>query len=162
MEIVPAQPYDEFSPGYYSIRIWINGAVTNRVYFGNFVTHLFYVLTTDQIHLCSTTAAGASGMVNDGNYDMLNFIWFKGSEGLYVPTGGKFCLSYINVLILLLLDPSCALKGFINPLQTACLQCKSGYQWVEMKCVLECPLGYVLHEDTNSCQSNFNYLIALS
>ena len=161
MEIVPAQPY-AFMSGYYSARIWINGAVTNREYFGDFGTHLFYVPSTDQIHLCSTTASGSDTIAIEGNYDMLNFIWFKGSEGLYVPTGGKFYFSCNRILIRLPLDPSCALKGFINPLQTACLQCKSGYKWVEMKCVLECPLGYVLHEDTNSCQSNFNYLIALS
>ena len=94
VEIVPAQPY-AFTSGYYSARIWINGAVTNRVYFGNFGTHLFYVPTTDQIHLCSTTVPGSDSIMYEGNYDMMNFIWFKGSEGLYVPTGGKFFLSYI-------------------------------------------------------------------
>ena len=47
----------------------------NRVYFGNFGTHLFYVPTTDQIHLCSTTTAGSDSIQNAGKYDMLNFIW---------------------------------------------------------------------------------------
>ena len=95
MEIVQAQPYYEFTPDYYSARAWVNGVGMNRVYFGNFDRHLFYYRNTDQIHLCSTTDASGSGIVIEGKYDMLNFIWFKGSEGLYEPTGGKFCLSYI-------------------------------------------------------------------
>ena len=70
----------------------------NRVYFGDFTTgHLFSDMNTNQIQLCSTTSSGTDSIENEGNYDMLNFIWFKGSEGLYVPTSteGKFCLSYI-------------------------------------------------------------------
>ena len=94
MEIVPAHPY-AFPVGYYSARIWVNEVGMDRVYFGDFGTHLFYDLNTDQIHLCSTTDSGADSIVDEGNYDMLNFIWFKGSEGLYEPIGGKFCLSCI-------------------------------------------------------------------
>ena len=92
VEIVQARPY-AFATGYYSARIWVNGVGMNRVYFGNFDTHLFYDLDTDQIMLCSETATGTPNIVNEGNYDMLNFIWFQGSEGLYEPTGGKFCKS---------------------------------------------------------------------
>ena len=161
IEIVPAQPY-AFTTGYYSARIWVNGVATNRVYFGDFGTHLFYDMNTDQILLCSTTTLGADSIVNEGKYDMMNFIWFKGSESLYVPTGGKFYFFCNLILIWLSLDPSCDLKGFINPLQTTCFQCASGYKWVETKCLSSCPLGYVLHVDTNSCQSNFSYLITLS
>ena len=160
VEIVQAQPF-AFTTGYYSGRIWINGVSMNRVYFGDFSGPLFYVPNTDQLHLCSTTVSGTNLIDNAGNYDMLNFIWFKGSEGLYVPTGGKFYFSCNLILILLCLDPSCALKGFINPLQTTCLQCNPGYKRVETKCLDNCPTGYVLHAGTNSCQSNFNYLITL-
>ena len=68
----------------------------------------------------------------------------------------------LHVLIIgLKQDSSCALKGFINPLQTACLQCNPGYKRVGTKCEINCPAGYVLHADTNSCQSNFNYLITM-
>ena len=92
MEIVQAQPY-AFATGYYSARIWVNGVGMNRVYFGTFTAgNLFYDNNADQITLCSTTVPSTNDIVDEGNYDMLNFIWFKGSEGLYVPTGGKFCL----------------------------------------------------------------------
>ena len=94
MEIVPAHPYT-FPTGYYSGRIWVNGVGMSRVYFGAFSTHLFTDMNTDQIHLCSTTVPGTNDIVKEGSYNMMNFIWFKGSEGLYEPTGGKFCLSYI-------------------------------------------------------------------
>ena len=95
--MVPAHPYT-FLTGYYSGRIWVNGVGMSREYFGDFTTgHLFYEANTDQLHLCSTTYP-ENDMWMPGNYDMLNFIWYKGSEGLYVPTGGKFCLFYILLI----------------------------------------------------------------
>ena len=57
-----------------------------------------------------------------------------------------------------LIDPTCALAGFINPVQMACLQCNPGYYMVEKTCMDSCPTGYVLHSGTQSCQSNFIYL----
>ena len=98
VEIVQAQPY-AFTTGYYSARIWVNGVGTTRVYFGDFGTHLFYDMNTDQIHLCSTTTPGTSSISTEGKYDMLNLIWYKGSEGLYVPTGGKLCLVCLLILM---------------------------------------------------------------
>ena len=162
VEIIPAHPY-AFVTGYYSGRIWINGVGMDRVYFGDFSNHLFYDINTDQIHLCSTTDPGADSIIQEANFDMLNFIWFKGSEGLHAPisTEGKFLQILQLILIWLPLDPSCALKGFINPIQTACLQCNPGYKRVEKECMSSCPTGYVLHSGTDSCQSNFNYLISL-
>ena len=94
VEIVQAQPF-AFITGYYSGRIWINGTGMSRAYFGDFTGPLFYVSNTDQLHLCSTTAPGTDSIEDEGKYDMLNFIWFQGSEGLYEPTGGKLCLSYM-------------------------------------------------------------------
>mgnify|MGYP001021320178 FL=1 len=95
VELVQAHPYS-FTTGYYSGRIWVNGNGMNRVYFGDFtIRHLFYDMNTDQLQLCSTTVSGSTSITQPGNHDILNFIWFKGSEGLYEPTDGKFCLSYI-------------------------------------------------------------------
>ena len=97
VEIVQAHPY-AFTTGYYSGRIWVNGTGMNRAYFGDFTTgHLFYDMNTDQLQLCSQTLSGTNNITAEGNYDMMNFIWFKGSEGLYVPIGGKFCSSYIFI-----------------------------------------------------------------
>ena len=65
VEIVQAQPY-AFTTGYYSARIWVNGADMSRVYFGNFTTgHLFSDRNTDQIHLCSTTTPGTNDTILD-------------------------------------------------------------------------------------------------
>ena len=104
VELAQAHPY-AFSTGYYSGRIWVNGVSMNRVYFGNFTSaHLFCDMNTDQLMLCSRAASdGPNSILNEGKYDMLNFIWFKGSEGLYEPTSteGKFRLSsifYINLI----------------------------------------------------------------
>ena len=54
------------------------------------------------------------------------------------------------------IDTNCSLAGFINPLETACLQCKTGYYLVEKDCLDSCPAGYVPHEGTKSCQSNLS------
>ena len=88
-EIVQAQP-SEFGVGYYSGRIWINGTGMNREYFGDF--NPGNVLLRDTAHLevmlCSRTDDGST-LRFSGDYDVMNFMWFKGSEGLFVPTDGK-------------------------------------------------------------------------
>ena len=45
-----------------------------------------------EIMLCSRNSPGSTTLANFGNYDMMNFIWFRGAEGLYNPTAeqGKF------------------------------------------------------------------------
>lgn len=47
----------------------------------------------------------------------------------------------------------CAIAGFINPNESACLQCKSGYYLNGIECVTSCPEGSVAHTGTKSCQS---------
>ena len=157
VEVVQAQP-SEFEVGYCSGRIWINGVNSSRIYFGNFTQgiYLFDDMNNVEITLCSRKLEGSdTDLLNFGEYDLMNFVWFKGSEGLYIPSNGKFYFMYGLCSFKFPTDPSCALAGFINPLQTACLQCNSGYYLVENKCLSSCPTGYLLHSDTNSCQSNF-------
>ena len=52
---------------------------------------------------------------------------------------------------------NCLLMGFINPLETACLQCNTGYYFVDKECPATCPAGYAPHEDTKSCQRNLSH-----
>ena len=93
VEIVQAQP-SEFGVGYCSGRIWINGVDRSRAYFSDFSLgqYLFIDMNNVEIMLCSGRKEGTTIISYYGHYDMMNFIWFKGSEGLYVPTGGKLCL----------------------------------------------------------------------
>ena len=93
VEVVQVQP-SEFGVGYCSGRIWINGVDMSRAYFSDFSLgqSLFSDMDNVEIMLCSRRNELGSDLVYSGNYDAMNFIWFKGSEGLYVPTGGKLRL----------------------------------------------------------------------
>ena len=88
-EVVQAQP-SEFEVGYSSARVWINGVVSTKFYFDDYASsdYLFSDINDVEIMLCSRTNSGhdVNSLVNFGNYDMMNFIWFRGAEGLYNPT----------------------------------------------------------------------------
>ena len=132
-----------------------------RTYFADFGSgeYLSNDMGNVEIMLCSRRVGGTSSIIlaEEGNYDVLNFMWFKGSEGLYVPTGGNVCLldTFSNLIQndTNSIDLACSLSGFINPYHTACLQCNTDYYMVEKQCMDSCPIGYVLHEGTQSCQS---------
>ena len=100
MEVVQAQP-SEFGDGYCSGRIWINGVNSSRIYFGDFSSgdYLFGDMSNLEITLCSRKLEGSdTNVLNYGVYDLMNFVWFKGSEGLYVPSGGKLHDTYFFIL----------------------------------------------------------------
>ncbi len=92
VELVQAQP-SSFATGYCSGRIWINGVATpsSRTYFCNFASgiYLFNDMNDVEINLCARRNSGTTSLVQFGYYDAMNFIWFRGAEGLYVPSGGK-------------------------------------------------------------------------
>ena len=92
VEVVQAQP-SEFAVGYCSGRIWINGVDMSRTYFSDFSSgkYLFSDMNNVELMLCSRRVEWSNTLYGRGNYDLMNFMWFKGSEGLYVPTGGKQC-----------------------------------------------------------------------
>ena len=85
VEIIQAQPI-EFGIGFSSLRIWVNQTVTGPIYFGDFVTENLPIAngTDGTLRLCST---GSS------NFDAMNFIWFQGSESLFVNASG---INYIQ------------------------------------------------------------------
>jgi len=84
IEAVQAQPV-EFLTGYFSGRLWINGAGQSRTYFGGVSNLLFHELTNIEISICARWTDNQSALTLFGNYDAMNLIWFKGAEGLYVP-----------------------------------------------------------------------------
>ena len=86
VEVVQAQP-SEFAVGYCSGRLWINGVPSTRTYFADFDTglYLFWDMNNVEVNLCARRDHGSTTPVYTGNFDLKNFIWFKGSEGLYVP-----------------------------------------------------------------------------
>ena len=66
--------------------------MTSRKYFGDFSTGVYLNrdINNVEIQLCSRRENGDSTPgAKSGHYDLMNFLWFRGAEGLYVPTGGK-------------------------------------------------------------------------
>lgn len=72
----------------------MNGAAPTRSYFGDFATgkYLFSDPNNIALDLCSTKVSGTStrDSAKDGYYDIMNVLWFKGSDGIYTITGGKY------------------------------------------------------------------------
>ena len=66
----------------------MNQTVTGPIYFGDFVTqNLPIALATDgTLRLCSTDSSGNS------YFDAMNFLWFQGSESLFVNDSGINCI----------------------------------------------------------------------
>ena len=102
-EIVQAQPAS-LGTGHCSVRIWINGAVSSTGNFGDFSAGiaLFADINNAAIDICSTRNNGLStrNSAKDGNYDVLNFLWYKGTETLFVnalgtKNSGLFLTYYI-------------------------------------------------------------------
>ena len=94
IEIVQAQP-SEFGVGYCSGRIWINGVGMTRTYFSDFSLgeYLFSGIDNVEFMLCARRVSGSFSTIYYGNHDLMNFIWFQGSEGLYVPDPSKWSSS---------------------------------------------------------------------
>ena len=141
------------------MRVWVNDFASSTGNFGDFSAgnNLFADINNAAVDICSTRENGLStrNSAKDGNYDVLNFLWYKGAEILYVNSSGKKILISSFTSYFFRPDLTCALSGFVNPTQSACLKCASGYVMSENKCVAACASDHVLHTSTNSCQSKF-------
>ena len=91
-EIVQAQP-TEFAVGYSAVRVWINGVVMTKTYFGNYAPgsypegdYLFNNLNDVEIQFCARRNSDSMSLVLPANFDLLNIVWFRGAEGLFAPT----------------------------------------------------------------------------
>jgi len=93
-ELVQAQP-TEFGTGLCSGRVWINGVSTLRTYFCDFSSgyDLFSDLGNAEIELCSKKVTGSATIrdnTRDSYSDIVDFMWFKGAEGLFTNTSGTY------------------------------------------------------------------------
>jgi hypothetical protein len=94
LEIIQAQP-QSFEVGFSSARIWINQTVTPRVFFGNFTTEDTTIADGNDaaFEICGVYDSTGPNLVSTslaGYFDVLNFVWFEGAQGLFQNTTGKY------------------------------------------------------------------------
>ena len=91
-----------FGDEFYQGRIVINQTgPPSWTYFGDFSTNpLFQETNNAAIDICSTRVSGSSTRDSslDGNYDMMNFIWFRGEVG-NPWTGGSGKSIYFRIAL---------------------------------------------------------------
>ena len=90
-----------FSNGFYQGRIILNQTEpTDYTYFGDFSTNpLFQEMSNAAIDICSTRVSGSTTRDSslDGNYDMMNFAWFRGEFGNpWTGGSGKYQMSIMH------------------------------------------------------------------
>ena len=157
VEIIQAQPL-EIGDGFSSARLWVNGDVSPRVYFGNFSNGDTPIIDGNNaaFELCGYYGITQS-LGNTGIFDLLNFVWIQGAEGVFQDSSGNIecfftLLANLNSLSA---DASCEWKVFTNPSQSSCLICSPGHDLKDnTKCVSSnSDDNYFLHIPTNSYQS---------
>ncbi len=83
---------DSFGSAFYSGRIFVNrNSIPSRTYFGDYPTRLLIEYTNElTVDIWSTMISGSSTRNSsiDGNYDMMNFMWYKGDESLFQNSSG--------------------------------------------------------------------------
>ena len=86
-EFVQLEPID-YPVGFCSGRVWINGVSSSRVFFCDTPSNYYLFADTSNaaIELCSRKVTGSPDTrdsTRDSNSDIVNFMWFKGFEGLF-------------------------------------------------------------------------------
>ncbi len=84
-----------FGSGFYSGRIFVSYSIPNRTYFGDFSTAPLLEDPNElTIDICSTMISESSTRNSsiDGNYDMMNFMWYYGDESLFQNSSGDIYL----------------------------------------------------------------------
>ena len=164
IEYTQAQPLNS-AGAYYSLRIFIGSSSTSRIYFADSAgtaspPALFFGVTNMVLDFCSKVMDGTTPTTRetnkDGNFDVLNFLWFAGPGGVYQNTSGtnNSRLSSYNFLYLIA-DPNCLQTAFLYSNQRSCLLCATGYYLYNKACYATCPADTLPHEDTKSCQSKY-------
>ena len=96
IEYTQAAPLS-FAGSYYSLRIFIGSSYTSRIYFTdsagtNPSPELFFGVNNMVLDICSRVIDGTTPTTRettkDGNFDILNFLWFAGPNGVYQNTTG--------------------------------------------------------------------------
>ncbi len=83
---------NSFGDGFFSGRIFVNQAIPSRTYFGEIGVNPLLEDTIDMtIDICTTMVSGSSNLNSslDGNYDMMNFVWYDGDESLFQNSSGN-------------------------------------------------------------------------
>lgn len=138
----------------------MNDIGTPRVYFGNFANGDTPIPNTNNaaFEFCGSFDPLSQDLVDStrsGSFDLMNFIWFQGSEGLFQDLSSTFSFKF-HRFTFYFLDPACSLTGFIQPNQASCLICAIGNSMQDYRtCVNTSPdVTYFMHSATNSYQSN--------
>ena len=96
IEITPIQP-QPLGDAPYSLNIYVDGATstspTSPVYFGNSVNTPF-ILPNQYISLDICGVYGSWPDSTNPYFELLNFIWFDGTEIVYGPDSGINCLFF--------------------------------------------------------------------
>mgnify|MGYP000902680600 CR=1 FL=1 len=149
----------------------------NRVYFADSEaainnTKLFLGVNTMVLDFCSQMQNGITPATRettkDGNYDILNLMWFTGPGSLFQNQSGKkisssswipdslidFALvTTTSIDLYFPIDPRCAWSGvYLEPNQKSCVLCKTGFYWYKRACYVTCPSNTFLDSDSRSCQ----------
>ncbi len=85
-----AQPLS-FGIGFSSVRAWVNQVSTPRVYFGNFASGDFTIMdgSSAALEICGVYDSTSVTLIDPsltGYFDILNFAWFQGAQGLFATT----------------------------------------------------------------------------
>ena len=98
IEYTQAQPLNS-AGAYYSLRIFVGSSSTSRIYFADSAgtaspPALFFGVTNMVLDFCSKVIDGTTPTTReinkDGNFDILNFLWFSGPSGVYQNTTGTY------------------------------------------------------------------------
>lgn len=95
VEALQIQPTD-IPGGFSSLRIWINGVGMNRTFFGNVTAGqpLFLYPSEPTFDMCMRYNDNTTDFITkySGQFDMMNFLWYRGTEGAWNDPSGKFFL----------------------------------------------------------------------
>ena len=98
IEYTQAQPLNS-AGAYYSLRIFVGSSSTSRVYFADLAgtaspPPLFFGVTNMVLDFCSKFMDSITPKTRetnkDGNFDIVNFLWFAGPSGVYQNTTGTY------------------------------------------------------------------------
>jgi hypothetical protein len=91
VEIVQAQP-TSFGVGFSTFRAWVNGTGgMSRIPIGDFASNQipFPPMNDATLDLCARKTYGTSNDEAGFTGDILDLLWYKGAEGLYVNSSGN-------------------------------------------------------------------------
>ncbi len=95
MQAQPIELVITTGTGFSSVRMWVNGKNSSRTYSGNFTANDYTIPATTNaaLSICGQfDTSNPTNIVNGGYFDILNFLWFDGSAGLYPSTTGKLLI----------------------------------------------------------------------